>query len=145
MKCSTKKASLRAIPGAVVGERKAAHGEACRDHNGAQAARGGARLGAPAMMLASFSNEGCRCGSLHSNRRMTAAPGFNARGVSLLGGVRVHGLIAPAVYPLHGLMPCGEPSGSPLPIARSANPHGVALPWQGRAAFGKQAIGAGHD
>ena len=79
------------------------------------------------------------------NRRMTAAPRItNARGVSH-GGVRAHGLIAP-VYPFHGSMPCGEPSGSPFPIARYfLHPHGVALPVGRLGGFRQFAIGASHE
>ena len=46
------------------------------------------------------------------------------------GGVR-KGRIAPAVYSVCGLTPCGHSSELPLPSVRSANPHGVALPLAG--------------
>ena len=43
------------------------------------------------------------------------------------GGVR-KGRIAPAVYSVCGLTPCGEPQGSPLPLVRYfLHPHGAAL------------------
>ena len=43
------------------------------------------------------------------------------------GGVR-KGRIAPVVYSVCGLTPCGEPQGSPLPLVRYfLHPHGAAL------------------
>lgn len=71
-----------------------------------------------------------RCGGSSSQqhtRRMTAASRAIAPVAFSFGGVR-KGRIAPAVYPVCGLTPCGEPQGSPCPSVRSANPHGVALP-----------------
>ena len=65
-------------------------------------------------------------GLLHCCRRMTAAPAHDRDVAFSFGGVRIHGLIAPALYRSCGLMPCGEPLRSPLPTTRSANPHGVA-------------------
>lgn len=65
-------------------------------------------------------------GLLIRQRRMTAAPAHDRAVAFSFGGVRTHGLIAPALYRSCGLMPCGKPSGLPLPLSRSANPHGVA-------------------
>lgn len=66
-------------------------------------------------------------GGLHiSSRRMTAAPALSWDVAFCFGVVRTHGLIAPALDQSCGLMPCGKPSGLPLPTTRSANPHGVA-------------------
>lgn len=65
---------------------------------------------------------------LQYHRRMTAAPRAFAPTAFSFGGVR-SGRIAPAVYlQVCGLTPCGEPSGSPLPMVRYfLHPHGVAL------------------
>lgn len=85
---------------------------------------------------------GCELGSLlHSSRRMTAAP-FAAFS---FGGVRTHGLIAPALRSVCGLMPCGKPSGLPLPTTRSANPHGVAHLLAGVSGFHQFVVGACHE
>ena len=65
-------------------------------------------------------------GLLFCSRRMTAAPSLTWDVAFSLGVVRTHGLIAPALDQSCGLMPCGKPSGLPLPTTRSANPHGVA-------------------
>lgn len=80
-------------------------------------------------------------GLLHSYRRITAAPS-RVRDVAFsFGGFPTHGLIAPALCQFCGLMPCGNPSGLPFPIARSANPHGVAHPLGGGSDFRQFAIG----
>lgn len=65
-------------------------------------------------------------GLLKQHRRMTAAPALSGNVAFSLGVIRTHGLIAPALDQSCGLMPCGKPSGLPLPVLRSANPHGVA-------------------
>lgn len=65
-------------------------------------------------------------GLLKQHRRMTAAPALPGNVAFSLGVIRTHGLIAPALDQSCGLMPCGKPSGLPLPVLRSANPHGVA-------------------
>ena len=72
---------------------------------------------------------GCRLGGLRYNRRITATPGMNARGVSFCG-YRTHGVITSV--PHYGLMPCGKSHDLSLPVERSANPHGVSLPLGGR-------------
>ncbi len=88
----------------------------------------------------------CRCGSLLSDRRMTAAPALIRAVAFSFGGVCTHGLIAPALYRFCGLMPCGKPSGLPFPIARLLpHPHGVALPVEGESGIRQFAIGACHD
>lgn len=69
------------------------------------------------------------------SRRMTAAPTLFGDVAFSLSGVRTHGRIAPALYRSCGLMPCGKPSGLPLPRERSANPHGVALLLAERGGF----------
>jgi hypothetical protein len=71
-----------------------------------------------------------------SSRRTTAAP---ARGVFHFGRlVRTHGLIASVSF--MGV-PCGTPQGVPVPIARSANPHGAARPLAGARGLIQLAIG----
>ena len=65
-------------------------------------------------------------GGLLSQRRMTAAPALLGNVAFSLDGIRTHGLIAPALDQSCGLMPCGKPLRLPLPVLRSANPHGVA-------------------
>lgn len=84
-------------------------------------------------------------GLLHCNRRMTAAPALIRAVAFLFGGIRTHGLIAPALYRFCGLMPCGKPLGLPSPVARSANPHGVAHLLAEVCGFRQFATGAGHD
>lgn len=84
-------------------------------------------------------------GLLHCYRRMTAAPALTRAVAFSFGGVRSHGLIAPALYRFCGLMPCGNPSGLPSPVARSANPHGVALLLAERGGFRQLATGACHE
>ena len=84
-----------------------------------------------------------RCGGSSSqqhNRRIFAASRAIAPVAFSFGGVR-KGRIAPAVYPVCGLTPCGEPQGSPCPVARSANPHGAALPLAGESGFQKSTTG----
>lgn len=65
-------------------------------------------------------------GLLKQHRRMTAAPALPGNVAFSLDGIRTHGLIAPALDQSCGLMPCGKPLRLPLPVLRSANPHGVA-------------------
>ena len=84
-------------------------------------------------------------GLLHCYRRMTAAPALTRDVAFSFGGVRIHGLIAPALYRFCGLMPCGNPSGLPSPVARSANPHGVALLLAERGGFRQLATGVSHE
>lgn len=84
-------------------------------------------------------------GLLHCYRRMTAAPALTRAVAFSFGGVRSHGLIAPALYRFCGLMPCGNPSGLPSPVARSANPHGVALLLAERGGFRQLATGVSHE
>lgn len=71
-----------------------------------------------------------RCGGRSSqqhNRRMSAASRAIASVAFSFGGIR-KGRIAPAVYSVCGLTPCGEPQGSPCPVARYfLHPHGAAL------------------
>lgn len=86
-----------------------------------------------------------RCGgrSPQIHRRMTAAP-LNV--AFSLGGVRTHGLIAPALYRFCGLMPCGEPLRSPFPVLRYfLHPHGVALPVGRLGGFQQFNTGACHE
>ena len=86
-----------------------------------------------------------RCGgrSAQIHRRMTAAP-LNV--AFSLGGVRTHGLIAPALYRFCGLMPCGEPLRSPFPVLRYfLHPHGVALPVGRLGGFQQFNTGACHE
>lgn len=88
----------------------------------------------------------CRGGSLLSDRRMTAAPALTRDVAFLFGGIRTHGLIAPALYRFCGLMPCGKPLGLPSPVARLLpHPHGVALPVEGESGFRQFATGACHE
>ena len=106
-------------------------------------ADGSGRRPLSANMPVPLRSKRCRCGSLLCNRRMTAAP-LNV--AFSFGGVRTHGLIAPALYRFCGLMPCGEPLRSPFPIARLLpHPHGVALPVEGESGFRQFAIGACHE
>lgn len=71
-----------------------------------------------------------RCGGRSSQqhtRRMSAASRAIAPVAFSFGGVR-KGRIAPAVYSVCGLTPCGEPQGSPCPSVRYfLLPHGAAL------------------
>ena len=84
-------------------------------------------------------------GLLLSYRRMTAAPAHDRAVAFSFGGVRTHGLIAPALYRSCGLMPCGKPSGLPSPVARSANPHGVAHLLAEVSGSRQVATGASHE
>ena len=84
-------------------------------------------------------------GLLHCCRRMTAAPAHDRDVAFSFGGVRTHGLIAPALYRSCGLMPCGEPLRSPLPTTRSANPHGVAHLLAEVSGFRQFVVGACHE
>lgn len=82
-------------------------------------------------------------GSLqNSSRRMTAALSRIRDVAFSFGGCPTHGLIAPAWLRFCGLMPCGHPSGWPLPTTRSANPHGVALPLGGGGRPHQSVVGA---
>ncbi len=87
----------------------------------------------------------CELGGLHSQRRMTAAPAHDRDVAFLFDGIRTHGLIAPALYRFCGLMPCGNPSGLPFPLTRSANPHGVAHLLAERGGFQQLVKGASHE
>lgn len=90
-------------------------------------ANGGARREQSANIFAPLRSKRCELGGLlQISRRMTAAPALSRDVAFSFGGVRTHGLIAPALYRFRGLMPCGKPSGLPFPRERSANPHGVA-------------------
>ena len=75
---------------------------------------------------------GCRLGGLQNERRMSATPGFTARGVFFWRGIRSIGQFASiaSVQTLTG-WPCGKPSGLLFPFVQSANPHGSALPLAG--------------
>ena len=65
--------------------------------------------------------------SLLHLRRTTAVPRAFAPTAFSFGGVRSHGLVAPAEYLQDcGLTPCGNPSGLLFPKVQSANPHGAA-------------------
>ncbi len=89
-----------------------------------------------------------RCGGRSPQilRRMTAAPCLDLVEVFLFGGVRTHGLIAPALYRFCGLMPCGEPLRSPFPKLRYfLHPHGVALPVGRLGGFEQFNLGACHE
>lgn len=86
-----------------------------------------------------------RSGLLHSYRRMTAAPSRVRDTAFSFGGFLTHGLIAPALYRFCGLMPCGNSSELPCPVARSANPHGVAHPLAGVCGFRQFATGVHHE
>lgn len=78
-------------------------------------------------------------------RRMTAALSLSRDVAFLFGGCPTHGLIAPAWLRFCGLMPCGHPSGWPVPKFRSANPHGVALPLGGGGRLFESNLGADHE
>lgn len=97
-----------------------------------------------AIMLATRRPTGRERSGLHSQRRMTAAPS-RVRDTAFSFVVRTHGLIAPALYRFCGLMPCGNPSGLPFPLTRSANPHGVAHPLAGVCGFIQQVKGLHHE
>lgn len=84
-------------------------------------------------------------GLLLSYRRMTAAPAPSGDVAFSLDGIRTHGLIAPALDQSCGLMPCGKPSGLPSPVARSANPHGVAHLLAEVSGSRQVATGASHE
>ncbi len=93
----------------------------------AERADGGERRPSWANIPVPLRSKRCELGGLLiRQRRMTAAPAHDRAVAFSFGGVRTHGLIAPALYRSCGLMPCGKPSGLPLPLSRSANPHGVA-------------------
>ena len=97
-----------------------------------------------AIMLATRRPTGRERSGLHSQRRMTAAPS-HVRDTAISFVVRTHGLIAPALYRFCGLMPCGNPSGLPFPLTRSANPHGVAHPHSGGERLSETPLGAHHE
>lgn len=67
-------------------------------------------------------------GLLTHNRRNDRRAADNARGV-FFGGFRSLGRIAPTVFMTSA--PSGKPSGLPLPVVRSANLLGAALPLAG--------------
>lgn len=93
----------------------------------AERADGGERRPSWANIPVPLRSKRCELGGLLiRQRRMTAAPAHDRAVAFSFGGVRTHGLIAPALYRSCGMMPCGKPSGLPLPLSRSANPHGVA-------------------
>lgn len=109
-------------------------------------ADGSGRRPLSANMPVPLRSKRCELGGLQDYRRMTAAPAHDWDVAFSFGGVRIHGLIAPALYRSCGLMPCGNPSGLPCPIARSANPHGVALLLAERGGFRQsETIGASHE
>lgn len=112
----------------------------------AERADGGERRPSWANMPVPLRSKRCRGGSLLSDRRMTAAPALTRDVAFLFGGIRTHGLIAPALYRFCGLMPCGKPLGLPSPVARLLpHPHGVALPVEGESGFRQFATGACHE
>lgn len=109
-------------------------------------ADGGERRPSWANMPVPLRSKRCELGGLlQRSRRMTAAPALIRAVAFSFGGVRIHGLIAPALYRFCGLMPCGEPLCSPLPTTRSANPHGVAHLLAEVRGFRQFVVGAGHD
>lgn len=111
-----------------------------------ECADGSGRRPLSANMPVPLRSKRCELGGLQDYRRMTAAPAHDRDVAFSFGGVRIHGLIAPALYRSCGLMPCGNPSGLPCPIARSANPHGVALLLAERGGFRQsETIGASHE
>ena len=113
---------------------------------GVLVAHGSARPQLSANIAVPLRSKRCELGGLQDYRRMTAAPAHDWDVAFSFGGVRIHGLIAPALYRSCGLMPCGNPSGLPCPIARSANPHGVALLLAERGGFRQsETIGACHE
>jgi hypothetical protein len=70
--------------------------------------------------------------------KVSAVNAFN----SLSRNPQKHATRAPADF-MTG-KPCGEPQGSPLPFARSANPHGVALPLAGENDSSQFVANGGH-
>ena len=108
-------------------------------------ADGSGRRPSWANMLLPLRSKRCELGGLQDYRRMTAAPAHDWDVAFSFGGVRIHGLIAPALYRSCGLMPCGKPSGLPFPKLRSANPHGVALLLAERGGFRQFNLGACHE
>ena len=111
-----------------------------------ECADGSGRRPLSANMPVPLRSKRCELGGLlHCNRRMTAAPALIRDVAFSFGGVRSHGLIAPALYRFCGLMPCGKPSGLPSPVARSANPHGVAHLLAERGGFRQSATGVSHE
>lgn len=120
--------------------------EAIRPYSRYPRADGGERRPLSANMPVPLRSKRCELGGLlHCYRRMTAAPALTRDVAFSFGGVRSHGLIAPALYRFCGLMPCGNPSGLPSPVARSANPHGVALLLAERGGFRQLATGVSHE
>lgn len=111
-----------------------------------ECADGSGRRPLSANMPVPLRSKRCELGGLlQRSRRMTAAPTLIRAVAFSFGGVRTHGLIAPALYRSCGLMPCGEPLCSPLPTTRSANPHGVAHLLAEVRGFRQFVVGAGHD
>lgn len=110
-----------------------------------ECADGSARRPLSANMPVPLRSKRCELGGSRRQRRMTAAPALIRDVAFSFGGIRTHGLIAPALYRFCGLMPCGKPSGLPLPLSRSANPHGVAHLLAEVCGFRQSDKGAGHD
>lgn len=111
-----------------------------------ECADGSGRRPLSANMPVPLRSKRCELGGLlHCCRRMTAAPAHDRDVAFSFGGVRTHGLIAPALYRSCGLMPCGEPLCSPLPTTRSANPHGVAHLLAEVSGFRQFVVGACHE
>ena len=108
-------------------------------------ADGSGRRPLSANMPVPLRSKRCELGGSRRQRRMTAAPALIRDVAFSFGGIRTHGLIAPALYRFCGLMPCGKPSGLPLPLSRSANPHGVAHLLAEVCGFRQSDKGAGHD
>ena len=109
-------------------------------------ADGSGRRSLSANMPVPLRSKRCELGGLlQCSRRMTAAPAGYRDVAFSFGGVRTHGLIAPALYRSCGLMPCGEPLRSPLPTTRSANPHGVAHLLAEVSGFRQFVVGACHE
>ena len=111
-----------------------------------ECADGSGRRPLSANMPVPLRSKRCELGGLlHCCRRMTAAPAHDRDVAFSFGGVRTHGLIAPALYRSCGLMPCGEPLRSPLPTTRSANPHGVAHLLAEVSGFRQFVVGVSHE
>lgn len=127
------------VKGLPVAERRVAGSHEAR-------ADGSGRRPLSANMPVPLRSKRCELGGLlHCCRRMTAAPAHDRDVAFSFGGVRTHGLIAPALYRSCGLMPCGEPLRSPLPTTRSANPHGVAHLLAEVSGFRQFVVGACHE
>ncbi len=104
-------------------------------------ADGGERRPSWANMPVPLRSKRCGGGSpQQSSWRMTAAP-LNV--AFSFGGIRTHGLIAPALYRFCGLMPCGEPLRSPSPTTRFFQTR-TASPslWKRESGFRQSVVGA---